>query len=172
MQCRHVAAALGSLVCAILAASCLQEGPTATSEDTGSWSTAPASGTEPTREAPQDAVFERWVFKVIVKDDGQDVGGGWQEAHANVPFVTWSLPPHFFTCPVTVSMPLRTERYGCISAERAAKITNKITDDAADELYSERDWNHQSDLYCAELIKKMGKLFHDQYLRLGARVTR
>ncbi len=69
-------------------------------------------------------------------------------------------------------MPIRSQRYGRISAERAAKLTNKITDAATDELYDERDWNHQSAVYCAELIKTMGKLFRDRYPGLGAKVTR
>lgn len=162
-------AALVSLVCTILNASCIQVPPeTSGADDTGS-----GAGTEATGEAAQPAYEDTFHFVVDVKDDGEGKGGGWQKATAKLSFIIWTHPiPQFFKCPITVGVPIRTAARGRISPEYAARITAEIATKVTDSLTHSRDWAGESELYCRELYALMQGIFRGSPYQIPATVAR
>jgi hypothetical protein len=53
-------------------------------------------------------------FVTTIKDDGKDVGGGYQEAKVNLKFerIVIPLAAYAWYCDFTIGMPLRTEGMG------------------------------------------------------------
>jgi hypothetical protein len=82
--------------------------------------------------------FSRSVFKfaVIIPDNGEGKGGGWQQATATLDFYRWTttILPESWTCTITVGMPMRTAVFGPISAQRAANMTATVATTASFEV--------------------------------------
>lgn len=113
-------------------------------------------------------------FKTTVADDGDDVGGGYQEATApKVQFVdTRQSPPAWWMCRVWVGMPLRTEMRGKISASRAADVTADVLTVASGlTMHSRSSWIQAA--FCRALQDEMNGLFKKDpdYKGFGASVT-
>ncbi|MDC0678737.1 hypothetical protein [Sorangium atrum] len=109
-------------------------------------------------------------FVTIVKDDGMDKGGGWQEAKANLTFRRLTIPHEIkkWSCAFTIGMPLRTEIYGQIDADRAASLSKEITEDVANRM----DYYLPQEAFCDTFRKEADAAFKSKYKRLGARVTK
>ncbi|WP_438035107.1 hypothetical protein [Sorangium sp. So ce204] len=109
-------------------------------------------------------------FVVIVKDDGTDKGGGWQEAKVNLTFRRLTIPHEIkkWPCAFTIGMPLRTEIYGQIDADRAARLSKEITEDVANRM----DYYLPQETFCDTFRKEAEAAFKFKYKRLGARVTK
>lgn len=108
-------------------------------------------------------------FSTTVVDDGEGKGGGYREATATgVKFVDGRQdPPASWTCSVWVGIPIRTEKYGTISADRAAAIAaDVLTGTASITMHSRDTWIPA--LFCAQLGKDMTKYFQAAYGGLGA----
>jgi len=110
-----------------------------------------------------------FVFKTTLADDGTDVAGGYQEATAlSVKFVDGRQdPPAAWTCSVWVGMPIRTEKYGTISPQRAAEISAEVlTTTASITMHSRESWVQA--LFCKQLATDMVTVFGKVYNKLGA----
>ena len=110
-----------------------------------------------------------FTFKTTIADDGKDGAGGYQEATAsNVKIVDGRQdPPAAWSCSVWVGMPIRPEKYGTISASRAAEIAADVLTTTASLTLKSRDaWI--PGLYCKQLGVDMTKVFAAAYPGLGA----
>ncbi|WP_437596127.1 hypothetical protein WMF28_26440 [Sorangium sp. So ce590] len=135
----------------------------------------PTNAGDPTGEAQQQfpiVSFSRkdFPFGTIVKDDGKDEGGGWQEAKANLPFSKLHnlRPVRRWTCSFRVGMPLRTQRMGRIRPNRAAMLSIGIAEDVARRM----NYNLPEGIFCSRFIDEMRATFKSKYPRLGATVMR
>lgn len=164
-----VAAAIVCLACALLSAACA-EGPTAAPE-TDIEGSGPDIHADPVGEALQPAYEDVFHIVVIVKDDGKDEAGGWQEARATLKFSDWRKPfaPYFWRCPMIVEMPLRTKLRGRISPEYAARRAAEVATLATESLMHSRDWRGQDAQYCQELCRDMQRMLNAPQ-PMGARV--
>ncbi|WP_242515915.1 hypothetical protein [Sorangium cellulosum] len=107
-------------------------------------------------------------FVTIVKDDGTDKGGGWQQAKANLKF-THKFPGGTteWHCAITIKMPLRTEKMGQIDPLRAAKLSEEITEEVANVM----NYNLPPGIFCKRFADAVDVAFKTKYEGLGARVT-
>ena len=108
-------------------------------------------------------------FSTTIADDGKDVGGGYQEATANsIKFVDGRQdPPAAWTCKIWVGMPLRTEKLGKISAERAAEIAaGALTDASVFTMHNKPVWVPGA--FCKQLAADMVQIFSKGYGVKGA----
>ncbi len=113
-------------------------------------------------------------FTTTLPDDGKEEGGGWQEAHANVP-ITDARGDMFlgWTCKVKVGMPLRTKTHGAVNAKRAARVSADVGTRAYKAVLPRRqpgEWTPGT--FCPLFRKEMTDLFKsiEAYKLLGARV--
>jgi len=159
----------------ILTASCLQSPTTASPEADATMapSLEQSSAAERIGEAAQAAYEHTFHFVVVVDDDGNDAGGGWQSATATLSFVTWrGILPYYFTCPLEVGMPMRSRVHGRISPAYAARITAEVATDVTDSLEPEQDWQGRGVVFCAELRERMKKQLHEAPYQVPATVKR
>ncbi|WP_437756255.1 hypothetical protein [Sorangium sp. So ce1389] len=108
-------------------------------------------------------------FVTIVNDDGEDEGGGWQEARANLDFRRLTIPRKIasWSCPLTIGMPLRTEFLGQIDPIRAASLSEEITEEVANVM----DYKLPQVTFCKKFADMANAAFKSKYPLLGARVT-
>ncbi|AUX25503.1 uncharacterized protein SOCEGT47_060500 [Sorangium cellulosum] len=108
-------------------------------------------------------------FVTIVEDDGLGKGGGWQEAKASLNFrrLTVPHPIKSWTCPLTITMPIRTEVYGRIDPSRAASLAEEITEEVANVM----DYDLPQGIFCKRFATQAHAAFKSKYPRLGAKVT-
>lgn len=112
-------------------------------------------------------------FKTTLPDDGQDKGGGWQEATATLRFVdARHFIPKTWTCPVKIGMPLRSEKHGKIDPTEAGKIASRVTTAASVTVMRRQTEWPVTDLYCIEWYKEMKEVFRKKYEGLGGRAER
>jgi hypothetical protein len=178
MRTHHVAAALVSLACALLTASCLQS-PTAPPEtDRGEAQPAqPSEDLEPIGEARQETGYaypsSAFPFVVDVKDDGQGNAGGWQKADKIFHFVekSWGIPVYFWKCRIQIQMPIRSAVEGRITPSRAALYSAEVANAVVDPMLDSRaSWKNQGAAFCLELKGAMNAKFSELYPTVGARV--
>ncbi|WP_437290104.1 hypothetical protein [Sorangium sp. So ce406] len=108
-------------------------------------------------------------FVTIVAHDGT-VAGGWQEAKAHLVFAHNQEGDD--ACMVHIGMPLRTEVWGKISADRAASISADVANWSANEVYK-KDGGEDlpPGIFCRTLKARMTEQFgSDYYKPLGARI--
>ncbi|WP_437759390.1 hypothetical protein [Sorangium sp. So ce1389] len=108
-------------------------------------------------------------FVTIVEDDGRGKAGGWQEARANLNFrrLTVPHPIKSWTCPLTIEMPIRTEKYGRIDPSRAASLSEEI----AEEVGNVMDYDLPPGIFCKRFAGAADAAFKSKYKGLGAKVT-
>ncbi|WP_437952248.1 hypothetical protein WME98_17050 [Sorangium sp. So ce296] len=115
--------------------------------------------------------FDPSVFKfvTIVEDDGEDEGGGWQEARAKLNFSRLTVPRKIasWSCSITIGMPLRTEFLGRIDPIRAAILSEEITEEVANGM----DYKLPQVTFCKMFADTADAAFKSKYPLLGARVT-
>lgn len=136
----------------------------------------PSTWADPSAQtAPQGIVLPLFVpkefpFVTIIPDDGTDTGGGWQAAKANLEFVRIIVPTNVIVwhCPVTVEMPLRTEKMGKVSPKRAAKMSAEI----ANKTDAGMDHTLPQGIFCDKFFRQMDATFKSTYPGLGAKVTK
>ncbi|XXT19567.1 hypothetical protein WME94_56025 [Sorangium sp. So ce429] len=110
-----------------------------------------------------------FTFVATINDDGTGKGGGWQEAKVNLNFRRLTIPHQAkdWSCAFTIGMPLRTEIYGRIDANRAASLSEEITEEVANRM----DYDLPKGIFCSRFINQTRATFKSKYLRLGATVT-
>ncbi|WP_437990112.1 hypothetical protein [Sorangium sp. So ce145] len=108
-------------------------------------------------------------FVTIIDDDDTGKGAGWQEAKAKLNFKRLTVPHEIksWFCAFTIGMPLRTEIYGPIDADRAASISEEITEEVANRM----DYHLPQGIFCSRFIDQTRATFKSKYKRLGATVT-
>jgi hypothetical protein len=108
-------------------------------------------------------------FVVIINDPGTGKGGGWQEAKVNLEFRRLTIPHPIksWICSFSIGMPLRTEIYGQIDANRAASLSEEITEEVANRM----DYDLPPGIFCGRFIDQTRATFISKYKGLGARVT-
>jgi hypothetical protein len=166
---------------AILATSCVQSLDSLTETERGEAQISAGDEQTDTGE-PTDAAREplplrgfkaaEFRFVTVIPDDGQEEGGGWQEAKADLSFVEITFPPRRWPrrwqCPITVQMPLRTRQDGRIAPNHAATTSAEVANSAKDLV----DWNLPTGIFCQKFVDEMGGLFRFKYPKLGARVLK
>jgi hypothetical protein len=159
----HVAATgVLTLSCAFLGAACLQSATEIPGTDEVRPWAAGASDPEPIGEAAQAAYEDTFHFVVVVKDDGEGDGGGWQVATATLSFVVADdhrLLPYFFKCPIEIGMAIRSAEQGLISPGYAARVSAEVATEITESLMHGRDWRSQGVVYCKELRERMERRF-------------
>ncbi|WP_437645059.1 hypothetical protein [Sorangium sp. So ce362] len=135
----------------------------------------PTNAGDPTGEAQQQfpiVSFSRkeFPFVTIVKDDGKDDAGGWQEAKANLEFSKLHnlRPVRTWRCSFRIGMPLRTQRMGRIRPTRAAMLSVEIAEGVARRM----DYNLPPGIFCERLILAARAAFKSKYKWLGAKVMK
>jgi hypothetical protein len=114
-----------------------------------------------------------FAFKVDVADDGTGEAGGWQKASATLKFFDWrKVLPNFWTCSVTVGVPLRTKERGKLAAGDAASITANIATQASRKVMHTKDEWPVAEQYCGKFRDEMLAIFRQKYTWIGARVER
>lgn len=111
-----------------------------------------------------------FLFFTIVPDDGTDKAGGWQQAKANLEFIRVDLIPPGVTrwkCPITIKMPLRTEKMGPIPPSLAATMSAGI----ANMVTIGMDFELPQGIFCDRFVRGVELTFKATYPLLGSRVT-
>ena len=108
-------------------------------------------------------------FVTIIADDGRGKGGGWQEAKPNLEFrrLTVPHPVRSWNCPITIKMPIRTEKMGLIDPGRAASLSEEIMEDVANVM----DYDLPQGIFCKRFATQADAAFKSKYKGLGATVT-
>jgi hypothetical protein len=108
-------------------------------------------------------------FVTTIPDRGEDEGGGWQVAKANLKSEHMVIPGETTkrNCPITIGMPLRTEETGRIDSTRAASLSEEITEYVANRM----DYNIPSGIFCKRFAINVRAAFKRKYKSLGARAT-
>ncbi len=107
-------------------------------------------------------------FVTIVKDDGKDGAGGWQEAKANLPF--GKIHPYgvqMWYCPITIGMPIQHSVQGYISPATAATKSAEVTNKAA----GQTDFDLPHGIFCDKFRDNVKAAFPAMY-HVGAKVNR
>jgi hypothetical protein len=183
MTTKSLAAALVIAFTCVLSASCLQAIPEAddTATPQSASTTPPASEpAEPIGEAPQASGrmpfgSKDFPFFTQIKDDGKDLGGGWQITHFAVHCVAGEglLPSDEWDCPIEVGMPIRSSQIGRITPSYAALMTAEIVNAALPEQRASRaDWTGLGAVFCRQLERRMEAMFKGQYPGCGAKMKR
>ncbi|AUX37284.1 MULTISPECIES: hypothetical protein [Sorangium] len=109
-----------------------------------------------------------FMFVVITDDDATGGGAGWQEAKAKLNFKRLTVPhkAKSWSCAFTIGMPLRTEIYGRIDADRAASLSEEATEEVANRM----DYDLPQGIFCSRFIEQTRATFKSKYKGLGARV--
>jgi hypothetical protein len=121
------------------------------------------------------AGFAASVFKfvTIVKDDGQGLGGGWQQAIGTLSFFRWTtLVPESWTCTITVGMPIRAMNYGVITAAQAANMTAGIATTSSFKVSNQQPNLAPGFAFCSTFKLQMQSDFDEQYPKLGVIVQK
>lgn len=110
-----------------------------------------------------------FTFVTTVNDPGTGKAGGWQVARVKLNFRKLTVPHTVksWSCNFSIEMPLRTEMYGPIDADRAASLSEEITEEVANRM----DYDLPKGIFCSRFIDQTRATFRSKYLRLGARVT-
>ncbi|WP_437599290.1 hypothetical protein [Sorangium sp. So ce590] len=108
-------------------------------------------------------------FVTTVNDPGTGKVGGWQEARANLNFrkLTVPHPVESWSCPLTIKMPIRTEKMGLIDPGLAASLSEEIAEAVANVM----DYDLPQGIFCKAFAKNADAAFRSTYPGLGARVT-
>jgi hypothetical protein len=108
-------------------------------------------------------------FVTTVKDDGTDKGGGYQVAKANLKFEYLFIPLKvvIWYCPITIQMPLRTEKMGKVDATRAAILSEEITEGVARGM----DFSLPQGIFCKQFATNVDAAFKSKYPGLAAGAT-
>jgi hypothetical protein len=108
-------------------------------------------------------------FVTTIPDDGTDKGGGYQVAKVNLEFGYLKIPypAVWWYCAFSIKMPLRTEKMGKISANRAAKLSKEITEAVAEKM----DFTLPRGVFCNSYVPKVRDAFKAKYPDLGATAT-
>jgi len=108
-------------------------------------------------------------FVTIVNDPGLGKVGGWQEARANLNFRKLTVPHTVksWSCPLTIKMPIRTEKMGLIDPGLAASLSEEIAEEVANAM----DYDLPSGIFCKAFADAADAAFKSKYKWLGARVT-
>jgi hypothetical protein len=115
--------------------------------------------------------LSEFEFVTTVKDDGKGDAGGYQKAQVNLEF-GYLLIPHpavWWRCPFTIQMPLRTELWGKVSANRAAQISKEVTEAAAK--VETLDYTRPPGVFCSDYRKLVDATFTAKYPGLGGSTT-
>lgn len=165
---RVLAAAVLALSGALFAAACVQE----TEPGEGPVGAEPTTADEPTGEAREPLPVggfnpSEFPFVTVVKDDGKDAAGGWQQARAKLNFWAIHLPPRRLQCTITVGVPIRAEFMGRISPQHAAEMSAEV----ATRSMAFVDWDLPQVTFCQKFAEGMRGLFSFRYPKLGAKVT-
>jgi hypothetical protein len=107
-------------------------------------------------------------FVTTIADDGS-AATGWQEAKS--PLIFAHNLEVDAVCMIRIGMPLRSEAWGKISADRAARISTEVANASAAELYRNGGEDLPPGIFCDRFTTQMLKIFGDDYKGLGARVT-
>lgn len=106
----------------------------------------------------------------VIPDDGQGLGGGWQEAVTMRNFVDGrQSPADSWSCTLNVGMAIRSASLGHISSSEAASMTSTVLTYAASTTMHSRDKWIQS-LFCGKLRDNMNAMFASTFAGAGARV--
>lgn len=98
-------------------------------------------------------------FTTTVTDNGEGKAGGWQVATSSLDFVRWtSLIPEYWSCTVSVGMPLRTEVHGTISAQTAATITAGVATLASTNVRKSNP-DLPPGIFCSKFKAEMASIF-------------
>ncbi|MGK3996415.1 hypothetical protein [Sorangium sp. So ce1024] len=110
-----------------------------------------------------------FVFITTVNDPGTGAAGGWQVAKVKLNFRRLTVPHTVknWSCDFSIEMPLRTEIYGRVDADRAARFSEEITEDVANRM----DYHLPQGIFCSRFIEQTRVTFKSKYKGLGARVT-
>jgi hypothetical protein len=110
-------------------------------------------------------------FVIILKDDGTDKGGGWQEAKANLPFEKFDFPAAItWYCTITIGMPIRHSVRGYISPATAATMSAAVTNSVAKRMAESKEFNLPQGVFCIRFRKGVETAFPATYPDLGAKV--
>lgn len=130
---------------------------------------ANTSGSDTNNQQVQGFSASIFKFVTFIPDDGQDEGGGWQEAIATLKFVRWTeVFPEYWSCSVKIGMPLRASGYGAITPGDAALKTSDVATAAGGKL---KPFDYPSGIFCTKLPGEMLLIFKTSYPLLGARVN-
>lgn len=141
--------------------------------------TAPAASRDGDSQPAQRTGYQAaaFSFEVTIKDDGEDEGGGWQEATARLVFTRPrpadkdSCSPggthEVWRCPLTVGMPVRTSKIKISKAMAADKSADAATA-AAKAVTREKDETEAK--FCTRFRTKMEVLLNSP-TQIGARVA-
>lgn len=132
---------------------------------------------EPTGEAQQEIgrayKSKDFPFVVILKDDGEGDGGGWQEAKKTFSLLqtNFLFPVYRWKCRTRIGMPIRSKAWGTTTPDQAAEYSSRVANAVVDPLLDTRsNWTNLGEEYCQELKKRMNETFKVLYPELGARV--
>ncbi|WP_437710171.1 hypothetical protein WMF45_36045 [Sorangium sp. So ce448] len=116
--------------------------------------------------------FSPTIFNFVTKieDDGTQTPGGWQEAAVDFKIKRWvDVYPEFWSCKMTIGVPLRNEAQGKISAELAAAISAKVSSTASRKIMRS-DIHMPQGIFCFKFTEEM-KVRMPEAVK-GARVTK
>ncbi|XXY18787.1 hypothetical protein WME88_03935 [Sorangium sp. So ce216] len=109
-------------------------------------------------------------FVTIIEDDGTRTPGGWQEASVDFKIKRWvDIYPEFWSCQMTIGVPLRNEKQGNITAEMAAVISAKVASTASRKIMKSNMHVPQG-IYCFKFTEEMKVRMPEAVS--GARVTK
>jgi hypothetical protein len=109
-------------------------------------------------------------FATTIPDDGEGKAGGWQSATATLHFEDARSTPPAWTRPVTVQLPIRSEKRGYISPSKAAEMSAEVATITSMALMGSRDKWIPS-LFCSKFKTGMVKVFDVLYPGSGGRAT-
>src|SRR6185436_215373 len=86
-----------------------------------------------------------FTFVVVVKDDGEGDGGGWQEAKKTFGFIqsNFLFPVYHWKCRMRIEMPIRSKAWGTITPDQAAEYSARVANAVVDPLLDTRsNWTN------------------------------
>lgn len=130
----------------------------------------PASACAPTDNQCQANVISyfrpsNFSFLTILKDDGKDSGGGWQESNTVLAFANNLF--EIYSCVVRIGMPMRNSAYGAISPSTAAAYSAEVANYAAANVWPTE---LPQGIFCTTFKKEMIAQFKAKHENLGARI--
>ncbi|WP_434041574.1 MULTISPECIES: hypothetical protein [Sorangium] len=108
-------------------------------------------------------------FVTIVAYDGTSVAGGWQEAKAKL-FFGHNIEGDD-ACMIHIGMPLRSELWGNIPADKAARISADVANFVLEVMYKKEGGDDlPPGIFCSRFKGKVDFHFKNDYKGLGAQV--
>jgi hypothetical protein len=104
-------------------------------------------------------------YITIVRDDGEGLGGGWQETTATLIFT--NAVDVFYSCRVHIGMPIRSSIYGKLSRGVAANMTAFVANAAGNKVWPT---DLPQTLFCKAFLEQIPKEFDEAFPRLGYRM--